>query len=59
MNPGDHEMEFEPGPPDPDEYCPVCSKHERECQCPYDDCESVRSSTSDGASQPSETKMEL
>jgi hypothetical protein len=42
MRPHDHEGELEPGAPDPDDFCPVCWKHERDCQCPYDDCEPLK-----------------
>ena len=42
MRPEDHDMELEPGPPDPSDVCPVCWKYERDCTCPYDDCEPLK-----------------
>ena len=32
MRPTDHEMELEPGPPNPEDACPVCDKID--CECP-------------------------
>ena len=35
LSPEDHEMEFEPGPPNPEDCCAVCGQIE--CGCPPED----------------------